>query len=270
VQRRWTELLARANRIPSHTKATPVSLDGLTADRIQHASATGHGALLYLHGGGYVIGSPRAQRVIAAHLARASGATVYALDYPLAPEHPFPAALDAARRAYERLLARGADPARLALAGDSAGGGLALATALAVRDAGQPLPAAVALLSPWLDLTLSGESLAALGGADAMLTRDWLAESARLYLDGRAPDDPACSPLFADLSGLPPILAQVGTREVLLSDAERLAERARDVDVDVRLSRFDGLGHGFQVHAGTLRISDEAISEVAAFLGERW
>ena len=249
---------------------TPVSLDGVAADRIQHASASGHGAVLYLHGGGYVIGSPRAQRVIAAYLARDSGATIYALDYPLAPEHPFPDALDAARRAYEWLLGRGADPARLALAGDSAGGGLALATALAVRDTGQPLPAALALLSPWLDLTLSGESLAAMGGADAILTRDWLAECARLYLDGREPEDPACSPLFAELAGLPPILVQVGTREVLLSDGERLAARARDASVDVRLSRFDGLGHGFQIPAGTLRASDEAIAEVAACLAGRW
>jgi epsilon-lactone hydrolase len=109
-----------------------------------------------------------------------------------------------------------------------------------------------------------------MGGADAMLTRDGLADCARLYLAGRAPEDPDCSPLFADLSGLPPILIQVGTREILLSDAERLAQRAREAGVDVRLQRFDGLGHAFQLHAGTLRASDEAISEVAVFLDERW
>ncbi len=270
VQRRWTGALARLNLIPAGTTRARVMLDGVAADLVQHASGTGSGAVIYLHGGGYVVGSPRAEGVIAAHIARASGAAVYALDYRLAPEHRFPAALDDTLTAYEWLLGRGADPQRVALVGDSAGGGLALAAAVHARDAGIVLPGALALISPWVDLTLSGESLAAKASADAMLTPAWLAECGRIYMDGRPAGDPAASPLFAELAGLPPILIQVGTREILLSDAERLAERAAAAGVDVRLSPYEGLGHAFQLHAGVLRASDEAIAELAAFLSRRF
>lgn len=270
VQRRWNESLARANRVPAGTTLTPVVLDGVRADRLQHSSGTGRGAIVYLHGGGYSVGSPRTQGVIPAHLARASGATAYVPDYRLAPEHPYPAGLGDALASYRWLLERGADPGRVAFAGDSAGGGLALATALAARDAGLPLPGALALISPWVDLTLSGESVAPERASDAMLTRSWLAWCARGYLAARSPDDPACSPLFADLAGLPPILIQVGTEEILLSDAERLAERAQTAGVAARLSIYEGLGHAFQLHAGALRRSDDAIDELAAFLDERW
>lgn len=270
VQRRWNELLARANRIPTGTTLTPVVLDGVRADRVQHTSGTGRGAVVYLHGGGYSVGSPRTQGVIPAHLARASGATVYVPDYRLAPEDPHPAGLEDALGSYAWLLDRGADPGRVALAGDSAGGGLALATALAAREADLPLPGALVLISPWVDLTLSGESVAAEGAGDAMLTRSWLAHCAEIYLTGRPADDPACSPLFADLTGLPPILIQVGTEEILLSDAERLADRAEAAGVDARLSVYEGLGHAFQLHAGALRTSDAAIAEIAEFLDEAY
>lgn len=270
VQRRWNELLARANRIPTGTALTPVVLDGVRADRVQHTSGTGRGAVVYLHGGGYSVGSPRTQGMIPAHLARASGATVYVPDYRLAPEHPHPAGLEDALASYCCLLDRGADPGRIALAGDSAGGGLALATAVALRDAELPLPGALALISPWVDLTLSGESVVGERAGDAMLTRSWLAWCARGYLAGRPADDPACSPLFADLAGLPPSLIQVGTREILLSDAERLAERAHAAGVDARLSVYEGLGHAFQLHAGALRASDAAIEEAAEFLSGCW
>lgn len=270
VQRAWNELLARANRIPAGTMVSPLTLDGVEVELVQHTSATGNSALVYLHGGGYLVGSPRVQGVIAAHLARATGATVYVPDYRLAPEHPFPAALDDALAVVNWLFDRGADPNRLALAGDSAGGGLALATALALRDAGQPLPAALALISPLVDLTLSGQSVASERAADAMLTRSWLAWCARGYLAGRPADAPACSPLFADLAGLPPMLIQAGTHEILLSDAERLAERARAAGVDTRLSVYEGFGHAFQLHAGTLRASDAAIAEIAEFLDEAY
>jgi acetyl esterase/lipase len=246
-----------------------VEVGGVPADRVEHETATGDRAVIYLHGGGYVVGSPRVQGAIAAHLARASGATVYALDYRLAPENPFPAALDDSRAAYEWLLQRGADPGRVALAGDSAGGGLALATAAAARDAGTPMPGALVLISPWVDLTLSGETIHSKARDDAMLTRAWLTQCAEGYLDGASPDDPMASPLFADLGGLPPTLIQVGTREILLSDAVRLAERAAAAGVDVRLRRHDGLGHAFQLHAGALRASDRAIVEAAEFLERR-
>src|SRR5688572_512588 len=204
LQRAWTERLALVNRIPRDTRLERVEMDGVPAIRIQSATASGTIALVYLHGGGYVIGSARAEAVIAAHLARAAGATVYALDYRLAPEHPFPAALEDTRAAFGWLLGRGADSARVALVGDSAGSGLAVAEAVRARDAGEPLPGALALISPWLDLTLSGESIGSNSRREPTLTRGWLAECARLYLDGAPPDDPRVSPLFADLHGLPP------------------------------------------------------------------
>ena len=156
IQRAWTERLAAINRLPRGTDLVPLELDGVPAIRIQHETGTGRIAILYLHGGGYVIGSARAEAVIPAFLARSSGATVYALDYRLAPEHAFPAALEDTRAAYGWLLGRGADPARVALVGDSAGSGLAVAEAVRARDAGEPLPGALGLISPWLDLTLSG------------------------------------------------------------------------------------------------------------------
>jgi monoterpene epsilon-lactone hydrolase len=269
VQRRWNALLAKATMLPGGTHRERVDLGGVAADRVQHEAGDGGYAVIYLHGGGYVAGSPRVQGAIPAHIGLASGATVYALDYRLAPEHPFPAALDDARGAYEWLVERGADPARVALIGDSAGGGLALATALAARDTGLPSPGALVLISPWVDLTLGGETMDTKAGDDAMLTRAWLADCARLYAGGAPLDDPAASPLFGELTGLPPTLIQVGTREVLLSDAERLAERAAGAGVDVELQRFEGLGHAFQLHAGVLNASDRAIARVAEFVAQR-
>jgi monoterpene epsilon-lactone hydrolase len=266
VQRAWTELLATINLIPGGTLRTPVDMGGVPALRIQHASGSGHRAIVYMHGGGYVIGSARAESIIPANIARASGATVYTLDYRLAPEHPFPAAVEDAQAAYEWLINRGADPSRIMLVGNSAGAGLAAAAAVRARDMGQPLPGAIALISPWVDLTLSGESIESKSSVDPMLTREWLSECARLYLDGAAPDDPLVSPLFADLTGLPPILIQHGTREILLSDAERLAERAAAAGVATEVQRYDGLWHAFQLHAGVLRASDRAIARLAEFL----
>ena len=241
-------------------------MDGVPAIRIQHETGTGRIAILYLHGGGYVIGSARAEAVISAFLARSSGATIYALDYRLAPEHAFPAALEDTRAAYGWLLGRGADPARVALVGDSAGSGLAVAEAVRARDAGEPLPGALGLISPWLDLTLSGESMRSNTRSEPTLTRRWLAECARLYLGGAPADHPHASPLFADLHGLPPTLVQAAGDDILLSDGELIADRLAGAGVDVSLSRFDGLWHDFHLHAGVLRAADDAIDEIAAFL----
>ena len=269
LQRSWTELLAMVDRIPRGTLRYEVDMGGVPALRIQNVAGSGGIAILYLHGGGYVIGSPRIQSVIAAHLARASGATVYTLDYRLAPEHPFPAALEDAQTAYEWLLDRGADPERIAFVGDSAGGGLALAVAVRAREAKSPPPGALALISPWVDLTLSGESIESKAAVEPMMTREWLASCASLYLDGTSPDDPQASPLFADLHGLPPTLVQVGSDEIILSDAERVTERLSAAGVGVSLSRFNGMWHDFHLHAGALRAADRAIEEVAKFLGRR-
>ena len=242
-------------------------MGGVPAIRIQHAAGSGRLAIVYLHGGGYVIGSARAEAVIPAFLARASGATVYTVDYRLAPEHPFPAALEDTRAAYAWLLSRGADAGRVALVGDSAGSGLVLAEAMRARDAGDPPPAALGLISPWVDLTLSGESMRANAGSEPTLTRGWLAECARLFLDGTPADDPRASPLYADLHGLPRTLIQAGGDDILLSDAELIAQRLAAAGVDVRLTTFDRLWHDFHLHAGVMRAADDAIDELAGFLG---
>jgi epsilon-lactone hydrolase len=265
VQRRWSALLARANRVPRETLVSQTMLAGVPAERVEHPGRHGNRVIAFLHGGGYILGSPRAHRVIAAHLANATGAAVYSIGYRLAPENPFPAALDDAVAAY-RELAENGETEGIALVGYSAGGGLALATALEARAADLRAPAALALACPWVDLTLSGSSYAANARAESVLTRAWLEDCARRYLAGRAPNDPRCSPLFAHLAGLPPLLIHAAGRDILLSDAERLAERAEAAGTRVELERYEDMWHIFHLHAGELRTSDDAITRISSFL----
>ncbi len=266
VQRRWTALLAKANRIPKGTSVEPVTLGGVPGELVEHTGgADVDGTVLYLHGGAYVISSPRVERVITASLARHTGLPVYSLDYRLAPEHPFPAGLEDAIAAYRELVG-GADGGTIAIAGDSAGAGLALSTALAAPGQGLPSPAALALICPWLDLTQSGPSIVANARRDPMLKRSWLDDCARMYRATAPADDPRCSPLFADLSGLPPVLVHAAADDILLSDAERFAERAAAAGADVELQRFDGLWHDFHLHAGALPSADAAFERLGSFL----
>jgi acetyl esterase/lipase len=222
-------------------------------------------AILFLHGGAYVLGSARTHRSITTHLARAANATVVAVDYRLAPEHPYPAALDDALAAYGALVQQ-FGPGRVAIAGDSAGGGLTMATALAIRDRGLPPPHALAVIAPWVDLTASGESMQSRAARDPMLRIGWTRQAAGCYAGALAHDDPRLSPLFADLHDLPPLLIQVGSEEILYSDAERLDERARAAGVAVNFRPYAGQWHVFHLHAGVLDVSDRAIQEIADFL----
>ena len=203
-------------------------------------------AVLYLHGGGYCIGSIATHRNLGGLLAIAVGSPVVLLDYRLAPEHPFPAAVDDALAAYQDLLDRGIQADHIAVAGDSAGGGLVVALLVAARDADLPLPAAAVCLSPWVDLSQSAPSYAALVNLDPMVTKAGLDLMAAAYLDGTDPTAPLASPLHADLSGLPPLRIEVGEDEVLLDDAVRLHERARARGVDAELVRWPDLVHVFQ------------------------
>ncbi|HAJ36252.1 MAG TPA: hypothetical protein DCL15_11215, partial [Chloroflexi bacterium] len=199
--------------------------------------------VLYLHGGGYVSGSPATHLAVTTQLAQAAGARLFALDYRLAPEHPFPAALEDAWAVYWWLLTEEhVAPAQIVVAGDSAGGGLTLALLLALRDAGMPLPAGAVGLSPWLDLTLSGATLTANAATD-YLNRDILRASAQMYSQGHVLDDPLLSPLYADLRGLPPLLLQAGGAEMLLDDSRRFAMRAHAAGVDVKLAIFPHMVH---------------------------
>lgn len=265
VQRRWVAALTSVDRPPRGTRRRPVSLDGVPGERLDYRDG-GDIAILYLHGGAYVLGAPRTHRSITGTLAREAGAAVFVPDYRLAPEYPCPAAVEDAAAAYRALLDMGWPAERIALAGDSAGGGLAVAVTLALRDEGTPLPAALGLISPWVDLTLAGASMRQRAALDPMLRQATLAHAAGLYAGDRGVDDPVCSPLFADLDQLPVLFVQVGSDEILYSDAERLVERARLAGVAADLTVFDGLWHDFHLHAGMLPEADAALTELGGHL----
>jgi acetyl esterase/lipase len=223
-------------------------------------------AVLYLHGGGYVIGSPRSHRHLAAAIARAAGTPVLLPEYRLAPEHPFPAALEDAVAAYEWLLARGIAPEHIVVAGDSAGGGLTVATLLALRDRGLPRPAGGVCISPWVDLTCSGGSYATKAAADPIVLRESVAMMAHAYAGTGDFKAPLVSPLFADLRRLPPLLVLVGSDEVLLDDARGLGERARAAGVEVRVEEWPAMVHVWPWFLGMLDEADRAIATVGDFV----
>lgn len=222
--------------------------------------------ILYLHGGGYVVGSSKSHSKLAAQIGHVAQAQVWLPEYRLAPEHASPAAIEDVIAVYKALLAQGQDPKKLVIAGDSAGGGLSLSTAIAIRDAGLPLPAALVLLSPWVDLSLSGETMKTHAAQDAMLSEDWLSWCAKNYCGQKPATDPSCSPLYADLTGLSPVLIHVGTEEVLLDDAKRLAEQIGKYGIPMSFKVYDQVGHVFQFHAGILKESDDSIEHIGQFI----
>jgi len=224
--------------------------------------------LFYIHGGAYVVGSPRSHIAMVANLAKRASATATVIEYRLAPEHVYPAAIEDCLAAYRALVAD-VDPAVVTIAGDSAGGGAALSTLCALRDAGDPLPAAAYLLSPWTDLTGSGESVLTRAAADPMIDGAKIAEAGRVYAGDVSLDDPGVSPLFADLGGLPPMLIQTGMDEVLLSDSTRLAERARAAGVDVTLDLADGMWHVYPAFARLVPEATDALVRAAVFMRNR-
>ena len=260
VQRRWLELVTGPTPLPPDVDVRTGTLGGRPAEVLVPRDGVPGRRVLHLHGGGFTAGSPVTHRALAAHLAAATGATVHLLDYRLAPEHPYPTALDDVRAAWAELLDRGADPAATALTGDSAGGWLALTTALRLRDAGEPLPAVLGLISPWLDLT--GASWP--DRTDAMLQPVWLHRCAAAFA---AP--PEAAPLAADLAGLPPMVVQVGSEEILLPDAVALARVARAARVAVDLRRLDGLWHVAHASAGMVAEATAAVRDLGAALSAR-
>jgi acetyl esterase/lipase len=257
-------------RTPKDTEVTPLDLDGLSAEFLHPHGVSRDSAttLLYLHGGGYILCSPDTHRPMVAALAKRAGMRALVIDYRLAPEHPFPAGLDDAIKAYRWLMAQGVDPQSITVAGDSAGGGLTLALLVALRDAGDPLPAAAALLSPWTDLAMSGWSHLTHRKLDPMLTVDGALLAARHYLGATNPTNPLASPLYANFDRLPPLAIHVGGNEILLDDSLRLAERARSAGVDVTVKVWPGLPHVFQA-ARFLPEARQSLSELGAFLRER-
>lgn len=241
--------------------------NGVPACWFGQGSAATDQAILYLHGGGFQLGSIRSHARLMADIAAASGCPVLGIDYRLSPEHRFPAPVEDALAAYDWLTGQGLSPDRIALAGDSAGGGLSIALLLALKSRGSPLPAAAAILSPWTDMEASGESFESLADADPIHQKPMIEALARNYL-GRAgdPRDPLASPIHGDLSGLPPLLIQVGARETVLDDARLLAERAEQAGVDVALEVWDGMIHVFQMYPDDLPEAHRAIGRIGRFL----
>ena len=261
----FDEIMARVP-VPDDVHQEATTVGGVGAVEVTVGGGAGTDAILYFHGGVYVIGSAARSVALVGDLARRTGARAFTVDYRLGPEHPYPAAVEDARAAYEGLLSQGFEPGRIALAGESAGGGLAVAALLALRDAGTPLPSCAYLMSPYADLTLSGDSLVLKKDLDATLTPDGLRLRVPDYVAAGDAADPLISPVFGDLSGLPALLIQVGSNEILLSDAIRLAERAAMADVMVRLEVTPGVPHVFQAFAAALEESDEALTRAADFL----
>jgi epsilon-lactone hydrolase len=261
--------LAEIYPMPADVVVTPVDAGGVPAQWLEPPGGRA-GTVLYLHGGGYQTGSVRSHGELAARIGRAAGADVLIVDYRLAPEHVFPAALDDALAAWRWLRTVADVPARsLAVAGDSAGGGLAAALLVALRDAGEDCGAGAVLLSPWTDLACTGASILEREAEDPMIPPGVLEEMAALYLRGADPRDPKASPLYADLSKLPPLLVQVGTAEMLFSDAERLAAAAASAGVEVTLDVGEGLPHVYQLMADTLEAA-EATVRIGEFMRSRW
>jgi acetyl esterase/lipase len=271
----WEE---RRARIDAFGAAQPLAAGwSVSSDALGRSAERHHGegmvagrTVLYLHGGGYCVGSAQSHRGLISQLAASASAETFALDYRLAPEHPMPAAIDDVLAALAALAARGVPTERVLLAGDSAGGGLALAATLRLRDAGSPLPAALYLISPWVDLTLSGRAHKFRAAADPMLTAAELREFAAAYVgDGDLAGQDA-SPLFADMSGLPPMLIQVGADEILLSDSEALQARAAEQGVMAALEVWPGMIHVWHAFYAMLSAGRDAIADAGVWMARRF
>ena len=250
---------------PAGVTCTPVEAGGVSAEWSVADGADQDKVILYVHGGGYVMGSAGSHRDMTGRLSQAAGARVLSLNYRLAPEHPFPAPVDDSVAAYRWLLGQGIQASNIAIAGDSAGGGLALAALIAIRDAGEPVPAAGIGISPWVDMEGTGESMTTRAAVDPVVQKEGLLGMAKLYLGDADSKNPLAAPLHANLAGLPPLLIQVGDSETLLDDAIRITERARKADVDVTLKIWDEMPHVWHLFAPILPEGRQAIEEIGAF-----
>ena len=259
---------AWCERFPGDREAsiTRVSLGGVPADQIEAAGLATSRVVLYFHGGGYSLGSARSHRGLGKRIAFGARARVVLPDYRLAPEHAFPAAVEDAVASYRGLLAKGVEPQQIAVAGDSAGAGLALALLVSLRDTGAPLPACAVLLSPFADLECRGESYRTLADADPIVSREMGLAMGRAYIGGREPSDPLASPVRAALDGLPPLLVQVGSREVVLDDARLIASRAQQAGVLAKLDVWPGMVHVWHLFASVLEEGQRAIEDAGSFI----
>lgn len=252
-------------RFPDGVTGTAVNVGGVPGEWVEAEGADRDSAVLYLHGGGYVAGSVDSHRNLLGHLAVAMGCRVFAADYRLAPEHPHPAPVDDATAAYQGMLAEGIAASRILVAGDSAGGGLTVATLVALRDGGQPQPGAAVAISPWIDMEGTGDSMVTRAAADPMVSKGSLALISELFLGETDPHDPLAAPLHADLGGLAPMLIHVGDAEVLLDDAVRLEAKISAAGGSATLEIWPEMVHVWHGSAGFVPESDQAIARIAEF-----
>jgi acetyl esterase/lipase len=265
-QRASIDAIAGFFPVPDGTEVQPATVGGVKGEWVRARRARQDAVLLYLHGGGYVIGSPTSHRHLVAAISEASGLSAFSADYRMGPEVQFPGAVEDAVAAYKGLLDTGIAPSKLAIGGDSAGGGLTIATLVALRDRKIPLPAAAVVLSPWVDLTGSGESMRTRASRDPMIKYEDIGKMAGAYLGSTDPKTPLASPIFADLTGLPPLLLQVGTEEALYDDTTRLAARASEAGVEVSAEYWGGMIHVWQVFYPILSEGRDAILRIGSYL----
>lgn len=256
--------------LPTGCFHEPATIGGVRCERVTPQGAVAGRAMLYLHGGAYTAGSPRSHRPLVARLAEAARAVAVVADYRLGPEHRFPAAVEDALAVYRAMLADGADPGQLIVAGDSAGGGLALALALALKAEGAPQPAGYFVISPWADLTQSGASYRTKADTDPMITKAGLDENAQMYLGGLDARDPLASPVFGDFAGVSPVLIQTGSEEALLSDSITMADVLGQARVAVRLEIWPEMIHVFHAWGGGLQAARRAIKLAGDWMEARF
>jgi len=271
-QRAWFEIMATACLVPKQTQVTSISMGSVQVEKVTSTqpsdfktSNKSQGIILYLHGGAYCICSPRTHRSLTANLAKHCQMDVYVPDYRLAPEHAFPAGIDDCIEAYQWLLNQGYRGEQITLAGDSAGGGLVMATAQRIMQQGLSKPCALVLISPWVNQTLPQKDKQT-DGIDSLLRWSNLEKGVSSYLQGHDISDPLASAVFADLTDFPPLLIQVGSEEILLADARELYQRAREFNLDVTLTEYQDAWHVFQLQAGMLKLADKAITEIQQFV----
>jgi acetyl esterase/lipase len=266
VQRQRLDRLVRTSPVPRSTTVVKSRLNGVHTEVVTARGASPERTVVHFHGGGYCVGSALEARAWAAHLSAQAGCRVLVPEYRLAPEFPHPAALDDARSVAKTLFSD-VDPGSVVVSGDSAGGGLALSLVLALRDEGGRLPAGCILLSPWLDLSRDRRAVPELVRRDVLLSPGWLEACAIAYTEPANWADPSVSPLLAEPGGLPPLLIQAGTDELLAPDAEGLAARASAAGVDVTYSRWPRMWHDFMLQPGLLAAADSALAQAAWFVG---
>ncbi len=267
-KRQMLDTVARSlAKLPKNCKVQKLEIEGLYAEWLSSENILDDKVILYLHGGGYAICSANTHRPLAARIGKAAGVKVLFPEYRLAPEHPFPAAIEDAVTVYRWLLRKGYQSSKIILAGDSAGAGLSIAATLVLRDQNEPLPGAIICLSPWVDLTSSGESYCKNKEVDPYLSVQGVRDAALMYAGKEnSLDDPLVSPVFADLTGFPPLFIQAGNHEILQSDAELLAKQARQAGVKVTIKVWDGMWHVWQISGDKLPEAKKAINEIGDFI----